>query len=93
MLIRGSSVNQKSNSSGYYQSLDSHEIFWETKGNTFNIPIVSLVDEPGFLIGPEAESQATILYGTEAVLAVTESTVPWSTVMIRKSFGVAGRSS
>ena len=57
--------------------------------DTFNIPIVSLVDEPGFLIGPEAESQATILYGTEAVLAVTESTVPWSTVMIRKSFGVA----
>ena len=33
MLIRGSSVNQKSNSSGYLKSLDSHEIFWETKGN------------------------------------------------------------
>ena len=48
-----------------------------------------MVDEPGFLIGPEAEIEATILYGTEAVLAVTESTVPWSSVMIRKSFGVA----
>ena len=57
--------------------------------DTFHIPIVSLVDEPGFLIGPEAEIEATILYGTEAVLAVTESTVPWSSVMIRKSFGVA----
>ena len=57
--------------------------------DTFHIPIVSLVDEPGFLIGPEAEVQATILHGTEAVLAVTESTVPWSSVMIRKSFGVA----
>lgn len=57
--------------------------------DTFHIPIVSLVDEPGFLIGPEAELQATILHGTEAVLAVTESKVPWSSVMIRKSFGVA----
>ena len=56
---------------------------------TFHIPIVSLVDEPGFLIGPEAEVQGTILHGTEAVLAVAESSVPWSSVMIRKSFGVA----
>ena len=57
--------------------------------DTFHIPIISLVDEPGFLIGPDAEKEATILYGTEAVLTVTESKVPWSTVMIRKSFGVA----
>ena len=57
--------------------------------DTFNIPIVSLVDEPGFLIGPDAEKAGTILHGTEAVLATTESTVPWTTVMIRKSFGVA----
>jgi acetyl-CoA carboxylase carboxyltransferase component len=57
--------------------------------DTFHIPIVSLVDEPGFLIGPEAEAQATILHGAEAVLTVSESEVPWSTVMIRKSFGVA----
>ena len=57
--------------------------------DTFHLPIVSLVDEPGFLIGPEAEMEATILHGAEAVLAVTETSVPWSTVMIRKSFGVA----
>jgi len=57
--------------------------------DTFHIPVISLVDEPGFLIGPDAEKEATILYGTEAVLTVTESKVPWSTVMIRKSFGVA----
>ena len=57
--------------------------------DTFNMPIVSLVDEPGFLIGPDAEKEGTILHGTQAVLACTESTVPWTTVMIRKSFGVA----
>ena len=56
---------------------------------TFHIPIITFVDEPGFLIGPEAEKQATILYGTEAVLSVSETTVPWATVLVRKAFGVA----
>ena len=54
----------------------------------FNIPIISFVDEPGFLIGPDAEKNATILHGTEAVLAAVDSTVPWCSVLIRKSFGV-----
>ena len=53
------------------------------------LPIVSLVDEPGFLIGPDVEKAGTILHGTVAVLATTESQVPWTTIMIRKSFGVA----
>ena len=57
--------------------------------NTFHLPIVSLVDEPGFLIGSDAELEATILHGAEAVLAVAETEVPWATIMIRKSFGVA----
>jgi acetyl-CoA carboxylase carboxyltransferase component len=55
----------------------------------FHIPIITLVDEPGFLIGPDAEKQATILHGTEVVLSVSETTVPWATVLIRKAFGVA----
>ena len=33
--------------------------------------------------------QALFFHGTEAVLATTESQVPWTTIMIRKSFGVA----
>ena len=41
--------------------------------DTFHLPIITFVDEPGFLIGPEAEKEATILYGTEAVLAVNET--------------------
>ena len=57
--------------------------------NTFHLPIVSLVDQPGFLIGSDAELEATILHGAEAVLAVAETEVPWATIMIRKSFGVA----
>jgi acetyl-CoA carboxylase carboxyltransferase component len=56
---------------------------------TFHLPIVSLVDEPGFMIGAEAERAGTIRYGTAAVLAVADCSVPWASVVVRKSFGVA----
>ena len=55
----------------------------------FNIPVLTIVDEPGFLIGKKAEEDATILYGTEAVLAAADSSIPWCTLLVRKSFGVA----
>ncbi len=57
--------------------------------DTFHIPVVNLLDEPGFMIGPDAEQAATIRYGMSAVAAAVQSTVPWATVAIRKSFGVA----
>ena len=56
---------------------------------TFSLPIVSLVDEPGFMIGSQAEREATIRHGTAAVLTAAMTTVPWASVMIRRSFGVA----
>ena len=92
--INGFSVAIFANDSNFYAGSMSAEGAQKTTRfirvcDTFNIPIVSLVDEPGFLIGPDAEKAGTILHGTEAVLATTESTVPWTTIMIRKSFGVA----
>ncbi len=56
---------------------------------TFSLPIVSLVDEPGFMIGSQAEREATIRHGAAAVLTAAMTTVPWASVMIRRSFGVA----
>jgi acetyl-CoA carboxylase carboxyltransferase component len=56
---------------------------------TFHLPIVTFVDEPGFMIGVEAEKAATIRYGTAAVIAAAQSTVPWASVVVRKSYGVA----
>lgn len=56
---------------------------------TFSLPIVSLVDEPGFMIGSQAEQEATIRHGASAVLTAAMTTVPWASVMIRRSFGVA----
>ncbi len=58
--------------------------------DTFHLPIVSLVDEPGFMIGPEAEQAGTIRFGAEALFAVVQSTVPWASVIVRKTYGVAG---
>jgi len=56
---------------------------------TFTLPIISLVDEPGFMIGSQAEKEATIRHGTSAVLTAAMTTVPWASVMVRRSFGVA----
>lgn len=56
---------------------------------TFHLPVVSFVDQPGFMIGPSAENNATIRYGTTAVLTTALSNVPWASVIVRRSFGVA----
>ena len=54
-----------------------------------HIPIIALIDEPGFMIGSEAEKEGTIKFGTAAVLAVSDCTVPWASVVVKKSYGVA----
>jgi len=56
---------------------------------TFHLPILSFVDEPGFMIGSQAEREATIRHGTNAALTAAMSSVPWASVMVRRSFGVA----
>ena len=56
---------------------------------TFHLPILSFVDEPGFMIGSQAEAAGTIRYGVEAICTAVETTVPWATVHVRKAYGVA----
>jgi acetyl-CoA carboxylase carboxyltransferase component len=58
--------------------------------NTFHLPVVHLVDIPGFMIGPDAEKTATIRRGTRAMAAVYQARVPWCSVLLRKAVGVAG---
>ena len=58
--------------------------------DTFGLPIVSFVDEPGFMIGPDAEKAATIRHGVALMCAVMQSSVPWLSVIVRKVYGVAG---
>jgi acetyl-CoA carboxylase carboxyltransferase component len=57
--------------------------------DAFGLPIVSLVDEPGFAIGLEAERAATIRFGMEAMFAALQTEVPWAAVVLRRAFGVA----
>jgi acetyl-CoA carboxylase carboxyltransferase component len=57
---------------------------------TFHLPLVHLVDCPGFLIGKQSEEDSTIRFGSQALAALGQSPVPFVSVVIRKAFGVAG---
>ena len=57
---------------------------------TFHLPVVHLVDNPGFVIGSDAEKEATIRHGARALTAVYQASVPWCSIILRKVFGVAG---
>ena len=57
--------------------------------DTFHLPMVHFVDEPGFMIGPEAEANGTIRYGMAAVAAAATANIPSASVRVHKSFGVA----
>jgi acetyl-CoA carboxylase carboxyltransferase component len=58
--------------------------------NTFHLPVVHLVDVPGFVIGTESEKAGTIRFGARALSAIYQAKVPWCSIIIRKVFGVAG---
>jgi acetyl/propionyl-CoA carboxylase alpha subunit/acetyl-CoA carboxylase carboxyltransferase component len=56
----------------------------------FHLPILNLVDNPGFAVGLEHELTGTIRRGGEWMVAFAQATVPIFTVVMRRSFGVAG---
>ena len=60
--------------------------------DTFHLPVVNFVDQPGNFIGVEAEKAATVRYGVRALQAIEQSRVPWVAILIRRVFGVAGSS-
>ena len=57
--------------------------------DAFNIPLVCLVDVPGFMPGPEQEHGGIIRHGAKLLYAFSEATVPRITVTVRKSYGGA----
>jgi acetyl-CoA carboxylase carboxyltransferase component len=57
---------------------------------TFHLPVVHFVDIPGFVIGVTGEKAATIRHGARALAAIYQSKAPWCSILMRKSFGVAG---
>jgi acetyl-CoA carboxylase carboxyltransferase component len=57
---------------------------------TFHLPIVHLVDCPGFQVGLKAESSAVIRWGVRALAAINQTTVPWCSIIVRNCYGVGG---
>lgn len=57
--------------------------------NAFNLPLVVLVDTPGFLPGSDQERTGVIRHGAKLLHAFAEATVPRLTVVLRKAFGGA----
>ena len=55
--------------------------------NAFNIPLVTLVDVPGFLPGIEQERGGIIRHGAKMLFAYASGTVPKITVILRKAYG------
>jgi len=58
--------------------------------DTFHIPLVFLVDVPGFMVGSQAEQLGTLRDGMRAVYVAMQASVPMFTVVIRKCYGMAG---
>lgn len=55
--------------------------------DAFNIPLVTLVDLPGYLPGVDQEHQGVIRHGAKVLYAYSEATVPRITVVLRKAYG------
>ncbi|MFB6171214.1 MAG: acyl-CoA carboxylase subunit beta [Haloarculaceae archaeon] len=57
--------------------------------DAFNLPVVTLVDVPGFMPGTEQEHDGIIRHGAKLIYAYAEATVPLLTVITRKAYGGA----
>ena len=57
--------------------------------DAFNVPLLTLVDVPGFIPGPQEEQKGIIRHGAKVIYAYSEATVPKITVIIRKAYGGA----
>ncbi len=58
--------------------------------DTFGLPVINLVDQPGNATGPEAELRGTLLGAVRVMTTIEEIKVPWMSVIIRRAYGMAG---
>jgi acetyl/propionyl-CoA carboxylase alpha subunit len=56
--------------------------------DAFDLPMISLCDTPGFMVGPEAEKQATVRHVSRMFVAAASLTVPFFSVVLRKGYGL-----
>ena len=92
--IEGKTVGIVSNNPGYFGGLlncDASDKIarFVRYCDCFNIPLVTFVDVPGYLPGPEEEQKGIIRHGAKVLYAYSEATVPKITVITRKAYGGA----
>lgn len=58
--------------------------------DSFHLPVVNLVDQPGTYVGTQAEAKGTVRKGIRAQLAMEQASVPWASIFVRRAFGLAG---
>ena len=56
--------------------------------NSHGLPIVSLVDTPGFMVGPDTEATGQVRHASSLFLAAAQLTVPFFSVVLRKGYGL-----
>ncbi|WP_134322773.1 acyl-CoA carboxylase subunit beta [Cumulibacter soli] len=56
----------------------------------FHLPLVSLADEPGFMVGEDAERTGIERAGADLVWLTCRTRMPWLTIVVRRIFGVGG---
>ena len=60
--------------------------------DTFHLPIINFVDQPGTVVGVEAEREGAVRGTIRLVSAIEQSRVPWCGMIVRRLFGLAGTS-
>ncbi|HEU4721178.1 MAG TPA: carboxyl transferase domain-containing protein [Gemmatimonadaceae bacterium] len=59
--------------------------------DAFGLPLLSLVDTPGFMVGPESEKTATVRHTSRMFLTAATLTVPLLCVIVRRAFGLGAQ--
>jgi acetyl-CoA carboxylase carboxyltransferase component len=59
--------------------------------DAFGLPLISLVDTPGFMVGPESEQTATVRHTSRMFLTAATLTVPFLCVIVRRAFGLGAQ--
>jgi len=58
--------------------------------DTFHLPVVNFVDQPGTVVGPDAERMGNVKGSVRVVSAIEQSRVPWCAIVVRRLYGLAG---
>lgn len=59
--------------------------------DAYDLPIISLCDTPGFMVGPDAERSAQARHFSRLFVTAASVTVPWLTVVLRKGYGLGAQ--